>query len=464
MDCLDNIKNVYFVGIGGIGMSALARYFKLKGYEVAGYDRTETPLTKKMAKEEGIAINYVDDAQEIASKYMDIATTLVVYTPAISKDNSQLNFFINNGFVPHKRAEVLGLLSRAGKALCVAGTHGKTTTSTMLAYLLHNSKIKCSAFLGGIATNFGTNLLVDTTSPYIVIEADEFDRSFLTLNPEMAIITSMDPDHMDIYGNRDSVIAAFEDFAEKVSPNGGKLIIREGLEIKRRKVDGYYARGEKTDYYSDNLRLDNGLYVFDYHGKKADIKDLKLGVCGEVNVENATAAITLALEAGVEPSEIKAALPEFKGVFRRFNVLFRDEKKIYIDDYAHHPKEIEATLKSIRAIWPDKKLKVIFQPHLYSRTHDFCDEFAESLSLADEVVLMNIYPAREVPVEGVTSHIVMEKITVPVRLLTADEIVAEIASDEDKGIVITMGAGDIDKLAPRLCEKLIKINAEKLSA
>lgn len=460
MDGLDNIKNVYFIGIGGIGMSALARYFKLKGYDVAGYDRTETPLTQKMAKEEGICINYVDDVNEISEQFCNKENTLIVYTPAIPKDNKQLNFFIDNGFVPHKRSEVLGLLSHAGKALCVAGTHGKTTTSTMLAFLLHHSKIKCSAFLGGISANFETNLLVDTSSPYIVIEADEFDRSFLTLNPEMAVITSMDADHMDIYGSRDSIVAAFEDFAERVSPKDGKLIIKDGLKINRREVDGCYALDKKSDYYADNLRLDKGLYVFDYHGKKADIKDLKLGICGRVNVENAVAAITLALEAGVLPEEIKASLPEFAGVYRRFNIRFHDGKIIYIDDYAHHPKEIEATLKSIREIWPDKRLKVIFQPHLYSRTRDFCDEFAASLNLADEVLLMNIYPARELPLEGITSDIILNKITVPVRLLTSEEIEREV-SEYREGIVVTMGAGDIDKLAPRLCEKL---NVEKLSA
>ena len=254
MTILDNIKNVYFVGIGGIGMSALARYFKLKGYNVAGYDRTQTPLTEKMAREEGIAVNYADDENEIAEIYRNAENTLVVYTPAIPRDNRQLNFFTDRGMKPHKRSEVLGLLSHAGKALCIAGTHGKTTTSTLLAWLLHNSHVKCSAFLGGISENFGSNLLVDTSSDYIVIEADEFDRSFLTLNPEKAVITSMDADHMDIYGNRDSIIAAFEDFACRVVPKGG-LFIKKGLEIRKRRVDGFYSLNDKADFYADNLRL-----------------------------------------------------------------------------------------------------------------------------------------------------------------------------------------------------------------
>ena len=451
MTILDNVKNVYFVGIGGIGMSALARYFKLKGYNVAGYDRTQTPLTEKMAREEGISVNYVDDEREIAEIYRNAEDTLVVYTPAIPRDNRQLNFFIARGMTPHKRSEVLGLLSHAGKALCIAGTHGKTTTSTLLAWLLHNSHVKCSAFLGGISENFGSNLLVDTSSDYIVIEADEFDRSFLTLNPEKAVITSMDADHMDIYGNRDSIIAAFEDFACNVVP-AGKLFVKKGLEIKKRRVDGYYSLNDKADFYADNLRLENGLYSFDYHGRDGDILNLKLGVPGMVNIENATAAITVALDCGVTADEIRAALPAFKGVHRRFNIILASEDLILIDDYAHHPKEIEATLKSVRRIWPDRYLTVVFQPHLYSRTRDFAPEFAQSLSLADEVILMNIYPAREKPIPNVSSDIIMDKITVPVRLMTENEIVE--AASGFKGIAITMGAGDIDKLPIKIYAKL----------
>lgn len=458
MTILDNIKNVYFVGIGGIGMSALARYFKLKGYNVAGYDRTQTPLTEKMAREEEIAVNYADDENEIAEIYRNAENTLVVYTPAIPRDNRQLNFFTDRGMKPHKRSEVLGLLSHAGKALCIAGTHGKTTTSTLLAWLLHNSHVKCSAFLGGISENFGSNLLVDTSSDYIVIEADEFDRSFLTLNPEKAVITSMDADHMDIYGNRDSIIAAFEDFACRVVPEGG-LFIKKGLEIRKRRVDGFYSLNDKADFYADNLRLENGLYSFDYHGRNGDILNLKLGVPGMVNVENATAAITVALDCGVTADEIRAALPGFKGVHRRFNIISASEDLILIDDYAHHPKEIEATLKSVRRIWPDRYLTVVFQPHLYSRTKDFAPEFAQSLSLADEVVLMNIYPAREKPIPNVSSNIIMDKITVPVRLMTESEIVE--AAPGFKGIAITMGAGNIDKLPSKIYAKL---NAVKSAA
>lgn len=458
MITLDNIKNVYFVGIGGIGMSALARYFKQKGFNVAGYDRTMSTLTRKMSDEEGIEINYDDDENEIGEIYRNAENTLIVYTPAIPQDNRQLNFFRDKGMRPHKRSEVLGLLSHAGKALCVAGTHGKTTTSTLLAWLLHNSQVKCSAFLGGISENFGTNLLVDTKSEYIVIEADEFDRSFLTLNPEKAVITSMDADHMDIYGNRESIIAAFEDFADLIV-EGGKLYAKQGLCFGRRKPDGCYNLNTKADFYADNLRLNNGLYQFDYHGKNGDISDLMLGVPGMVNVENAVAAITVALDCGVSAAEIRASLPKFKGVHRRFNIISDTGELIYIDDYAHHPKEIEATLKSVRGIWPDRHLTVVFQPHLYTRTRDFASEFAQSLSLADEVILMNIYPAREKPIPHVTSDIIMNEITVPVRLMTAEEIIE--TTSLCKGIAITMGAGDIDKLSSQIYQKL---NAVKSAA
>ena len=319
--------------------------------------------------------------------------------------------------------------------------------------MLHNSKVKCSAFLGGVSENFGTNLLVDTTSEYIVIEADEFDRSFLTLNPEKAIITSLDADHMDIYGSRESVVQAFEDFAERIV-DGGKLFIKNGLKLKRRQPDGFYALNEKADFYSNNLRLENGLYTFDYHNKDFDILDLKLGIPGMVNIENATAAITIALDCGVTPEEIKKSLPLFKGVHRRFNIISRNDDLIYIDDYAHHPKEIEATLNSVKAIWPDKYLTVVFQPHLYSRTKDFAPEFAKSLSLANEVILMNIYPARENPIPNVTSDIILDKVTVPASLKTKENIIQTI--DTKKGIVITMGAGDISQMSGKIYEKIKK--------
>lgn len=453
MKNLNEIKNVYFVGIGGIGMSALARYFKINGYKVGGYDRAETPLTRKMAQEEGIEVNYVDDVAEIAKEYHDKDKTLVVFTPAIPADNLQLNFFKDQGFDIHKRAEVLGLLSKAGKALCIAGTHGKTTTSTMLAFLLKNSNVGCNAFLGGISENFNSNLLIDTKSPYIVIEADEYDRSFLHLYPEIAVITSMDADHLDIYGSKDKMIEAFDNFADNVRTNGGKLFIKDGLSLPRNKADATYCI-DKGDCYAYNLRKDDGCYIFDYHNPEVEIKDIKIGIAGRLNVENATVAITLALKAGATPEEIRIAFPQFKGVNRRFNIKIRNDKFMYIDDYAHHPQEIEATLKSVKEIWPEKHLKVIFQPHLFSRTKDFYNEFAKSLSIADEVVLLDIYPAREKPMSGVTAKLILDGLTVKGRIVSKEEILHEMETQPQEGIVMTMGAGDVDKIVPLMIERL----------
>lgn len=451
----DSIENVYFLGIGGIGMSALARYFKMSGYSVAGYDRTPSPLTEKMQSEEGIAINYSDDAVEIAPEYRDSATTLVVYTPAVPEDSQQMAFFRQAGFTLHKRAEVLGMISRQGKAICVSGTHGKTTVSTMIAFLLRNSAVGCNAFLGGIAANFGTNLLLDRCSPYIVIEADEFDRSFLHLSPELAVITAMDEDHLDIYQNKANLTEAFEAFARKVVP-GGKLFVKAGLTLEKTQVTGYYGVETKADCYADHLRVIDGHYVFDYYGRGLEIKDLVLGVPGRLNVENATAAITLALEAGVTQQEIRTALPEFRGVARRFNIHVNTERCIYIDDYAHHPREIEATLQSVREMWPDKPLTVVFQPHLYTRTRDFYPDFAKSLSIADRVILLDIYPARELPIPGITSEIICERLTVPGRILKKEALRKFVAEDFREGILITMGAGDIDRMVNEISEKLEK--------
>lgn len=449
MTTLDNVKSVYFIGIGGIGMSALARYFKQQGFPVAGYDKTPSPLTKKMEDEEGFIITYEDDEQKIEDCYKMPDSTLVVYTPAIPKDNHILNFFKDNGFVLHKRAEVLGLVSRHKKALCIAGTHGKTTTTTLLAFLLKNSHVGCSAFLGGISSNFGSNLLIDSHSEFVVIEADEFDRSFLHLTPEMAVITAMDADHLDIYGTKENMLEAFEAFARLTR---GKLFLKKGLVLKTREVDGVYAVEEKADYYTANLRVVDGSFVFDYISKDICIKDLRLRFPGRVNVENATAAITLALYAGVTADEIRRALPEFKGVARRFDIHANSEKIMYIDDYAHHPQEIRAVLSSIREMWPDKKITVSFQPHLYTRTRDFYPEFARSLSLADEVILLDIYPAREQPIPGVTADLIADRLTVPVSRVTKADFPGFVQEHVQEGIFITMGAGDIDRFIPTFTE------------
>lgn len=452
---LANIKNVYFLGIGGIGMSALARYFKLNGYQVAGYDRTPSVLTRKMSDEEGIAITYEDDADTIAEIYRNKKDTLVVYTPAVPADSHQYSYFRNGGFELKKRAEVLGILSRSGKALCIAGTHGKTTTSTLLAFLLKNSSVGCSAFLGGISSNFGTNLLTDPNSEYIVIEADEFDRSFLHLHPEIAVITAMDADHLDIYKNKENVTEAFESFAKNVKP-GGKLFVKQGLVLKQTEVTGEYNVDYPADYNADCLRVVDGRYHFNYHGRDVEIKDLCLGIPGRVNVENAVAAITVALSVGVTPAEIRQALPEFRGVARRFNIHVHTGKMMYIDDYAHHPREIEAVLSSVRAMWPDQKLTVSFQPHLYSRTNDFYPGFAQSLSLADEVILLDIYPARELPIAGVTSQLILERLQVPGRIVSKDEFPKYVDGHVTEGIFMTIGAGDIDRFVPVFTEMLKK--------
>lgn len=447
------IKNIYFLGIGGIGMSALARYFKTGGYDVAGYDRTPSSLTGQMQSEEGISIHYLDDESEIGPEFRNPETTLVVYTPAVPADSVEMTFFRKGGFVLRKRSEVLGMISRQGKAICVAGTHGKTTVSTMTAFLLRQSAVGCNAFLGGISANFGTNLLLDRNSPYIVIEADEFDRSFLQLSPEIAVITSMDEDHLDIYENKANLTEAFEEFAGKVVA-GGRLFLKKGLTLERTPVTGYYGVEVEADCYADHLKIVNGQYVFDYRGRDKEINDLVLGVPGRLNVENAVAAITLALEAGVTPQEIRAALPEFRGVARRFNIHVNSGKRIYIDDYAHHPREIEATLRSVREMWPDKPLTVVFQPHLFTRTRDFYPAFAESLSIADQVILLDIYPARELPIPGISSEMIREGLSVPGQVKTKEALLDYVAHDFREGILITMGAGDIDRMVAKINEEL----------
>ena len=452
---IKNIKTVYFVGIGGIGMSALARYFKVMGYEVAGYDRTSSPLTRKMTDKEGFEITYEDDEKGVREVFRDKEHTLVVYTPAIPGDNRQRAYFVGAGFDLHKRAEVLGMISRKGKAICVAGTHGKTTVSTLTAFLLKNSTVGCNAFLGGIAANFGTNLLLDRNSSYIVIEADEFDRSFLHLSPEIAVITAMDEDHLDIYENKANLLEAFEAFAGQVNPQGGRLFLKKGLQLKQTQVTGYYGVEVKADCYADGLRNEQGRYVFDYHGRGVDIEGLILGIPGRLNVENATAAITLALEAGVQPEEIRRALPDFKGVARRFNIQVYTEKTIYIDDYAHHPREIEASLSSIREMWPDKRLTVAFQPHLYSRTNDFYPEFAKSLNLADQVILLDIYPAREQPIPGVTSQLIYDNLRPGIeKYMCRKEDILNLLSQKKIEVLITLGAGDIDNYVPAIAKQL----------
>ena len=449
---------IYFVGIGGIGMSALARYFQLTGHRVAGYDKTPSPLTRKMSEEEGFPITYTDDVSEIGADFLNEKETLVVYTPAVPKENNILTFFRERGYTLYKRAEVLGLISRDKKAICVAGTHGKTTVSTMTAFLLDHSAVGCNAFLGGISSNYGTNLLVNTHSEYVVVEADEFDRSFLHLHPEMSVITSMDADHLDIYGTHDQLTDAFEQFA--LQTRGG-LFLQKELVLSRREVTGRYAVEAAADYRAERLRVEEGSYWFDYDYPGGKIVDLRLCFPGRINVENAVAAITLAMQAGATPEEIREALPLFKGVVRRFDMHTREGKVIYIDDYAHHPREIEAVLTSVREMWPDRLLTVAFQPHLYSRTRDFYPGFARSLSLADRVILMDIYPAREEPIPGVTADLIGDMLTVPVVRVKREELPEVIQKEVTDGVFMTIGAGDIDRFVPLFAERFARMKMVK---
>jgi UDP-N-acetylmuramate--alanine ligase len=445
---LSEIKYIYFIGIGGIGMSALARYFAHKGCKVAGYDRTSSSLTETLEKE-GIAIHYDDDLKQIPVGFCDdIAKTLVVFTPAIPSDHNELNFFRSNSFKVMKRAEVLGLITRLQRGIGIAGTHGKTTTTTLTSHLLQNSSVKCNAFLGGISKNYGTNLLL-SDSEWVVVEADEYDRSFLQLSPEIAIITSTDADHLDIYGSKAEVLKSFHQYAQRILPSG-YLISKSGIEAKFEDIDGiihyqYSVADTAADFHTLNLHTEDGLYHYDLVTPLGIIDNLILGLPGLMNVENSIAAISAALLAGASANEIRVALKTFSGVQRRFDYHIRRKDLVYIDDYAHHPEELKASITSARKLYPDKKLTGIFQPHLYTRTRDFAAEFAQSLSLLDELILLDIYPARELPIEGVTSKIILDKVTCKKELCRLDQVIDNLRNRE-LDVLLTMGAGNIDRL------------------
>jgi len=443
----NNIKQVFFIGIGGIGMSAIARYFNLKGISVAGYDRTPSNVTKALQKE-GINIVFSEEEILIEDKYRNRETTLVVYTPAVGNSHRQLKYFSGNSFRVLKRSQILGLITESCKAVCIAGTHGKTTISTMAAHLYKNSHLGCTAFLGGISKNYNTNFLWDEKSQFTVVEADEFDRSFLTLNPHTALISAVDADHLDIYENKENMMEAFRSFAEKIVPYGN-FIVKDNLPITwklNENVSKYtYSLHGKSDFYATNIRLDGNCYLFDLMTTKGRIKDLKTGISGLINVENAVAASALALVNGISEDVIRHALPDFKGITRRFDIQIETPDLIYIDDYAHHPEEIRATLESVRKMYPNHSLTVIFQPHLYSRTRDFYIEFADSLSMADELILTDIYPARETPIEGIESKIIGNNVkNIPVFYCSKKEIAEKIVIKSPQ-VVVTMGAGDIDR-------------------
>ena len=453
---INQLKAIYFIGAGGIGMSALVRYFLSKGKMVGGYDRTPSELTEKLI-EEGALIHYEEDTSLIPSDFKDAASTLIVYTPAIPDTHKELTYFRNNGFTIHKRSQVLGMLTRSGKGLCVAGTHGKTTTSTMTAHLLHQSQVGCNAFLGGISKNYGTNLLLSDTSDYIVIEADEFDRSFHWLSPFASVITATDADHLDIYGTEEAYLESFSHYTSLIQP-GGALIVRKGIQLNPKLQEGvtlYSYSQDEGDFHAENIRIGNGEIYFDYISPLGNISDIRLGVPVAINIENGIAAMALAQLSGVSKDEIKDAMASFKGVDRRFDFKIKTDKLVYLSDYAHHPEEIKQSILSMRALYPSKKLTGIFQPHLYTRTRDFYQEFAESLSLLDEVILTDIYPARELPIEGVTSRLIYDHLRSGIeKTLCKKEDILSIIQEKDIEVLITLGAGDIENYVPQICDIL----------
>ena len=451
-------KRFYFLGVGGIGMSALARYFRVKSCDVGGYDKTETNLTKALVAE-GVVVNYIDEAVAIPDKFRNSDDVLVVRTPAVPADNKQLNWFVDNGFDVCKRSELLGVITRSQKGICVAGTHGKTTISTMVSHILRVSRFDCNAFLGGISKNYETNLLTSATSDFAVIEADEFDRSFHTLEPWIASISSIDADHLDIYGSIDAIHESFAHFTGLIR-NDGVLILKKEIDFRpvlQADVDfyTYSLRDSQADFYASNIRCIEDKYHFDLNLPDGEVVvDLILGVPGLVNLENAVVASAIAYKAGVNSAELREALRSFQGVVRRLDIQFRSSDVLYIDDYAHHPKEISAVVKSLRDMMPERKITGVFQPHLFSRTNDFAAEFAESLSLLDELILLDIYPAREEPMEGVTSELIFKDVTISNKVLTIREEVLSELKQRDIDVLITMGAGNIDQLVPQIAEML----------
>ena len=453
---VNTLKSVYFIGAGGIGMSALVRYFLSKGKNVGGYDRTPSELTLKLI-EEGAAIGYDDSPESIPTAFLQPESTLIVYTAAMPEDHILLQYFRHHGFTVYKRAQVLGMLTRSSKGLCAAGTHGKTTTSTMTAQLLHQSQVGCDAFLGGISKNYGTNLLLSDHSDYVVIEADEFDRSFHWLTPYATVITSTDADHLDIYGTEEAYLESFSHYTSLILP-GGALIMREGIRLQPRLQEGvrlYTYSTQSGDFHAENIRIGGGEIIFDYVSPLGDIRDVQLGVPVAINIENGIAAMALAQLSGVSNEEIKSAMATFSGIERRFDFKLKTDRVVYLSDYAHHPEEIRQSILSMRALYADKKLTAVFQPHLYTRTRDFYREFADSLSLLDEVILTDIYPARELPIEGVSSQLIFDYLRPDMqKTLCRKEEVVNILANKQIEVLITLGAGDIENDAPRICEIL----------
>ena len=453
---VNSLKSVYFIGAGGIGMSALVRYFLSKGKKVGGYDRTPSELTAKLI-EEGAQIGYEEAPESIPSDFQNAESTLIVYTAAMPEDHVLLQYFRNNGFTIYKRAQVLGMLTRSSKGLCAAGTHGKTTTSTMTAHLLHQSHVGCDAFLGGISKNYSTNLLLSDNSEYVVIEADEFDRSFHWLTPYATIITATDADHLDIYGTEEAYLESFSHYTSLIQPDGF-LVMRHGINLQPRLQEGvklYTYSTEAGDFHAENIRIGGGEIFFDFVSPLGNILDIQLGVPVAINIENGIAAMALAQLSGVTNDEIKAGMASFQGIERRFDFKIKTDKVVYLSDYAHHPEEIKQSILSVRALYQDKKLTAVFQPHLYTRTRDFYQEFADSLSLLDEVILTDIYPARELPIEGVSSQLIYDHLSPNVeKTLCKKEEVLELLKNKNIEVLITLGAGDIENYASQICEIL----------
>lgn len=437
-------------------MSALVRYFLSKGKQVAGYDRTPSELTETLIAE-GAQIHYEENAGLIPDACKDKETTLVVLTPAIPHDHAELTYFRNNGFEIQKRAQVLGAITHSSKGLCVAGTHGKTTTSTMAAHLLHQSHVGCTAFLGGISKNYGTNLLLSDKSPYTVIEADEFDRSFHWLSPYMSVITSTDPDHLDIYGTEQAYLESFEHYTTLIQP-GGALVIRKGVSLNPQVQEGVkiytYSRDE-GDFHAENIRIGNGEIFIDFVAPDTRINDIRLGVPVSINIENGVAAMALAHLNGATDKEIRQGMASFRGVDRRFDFKIKNDRIVFLSDYAHHPSEIKQSVRSMRELYTDRKITAIFQPHLYTRTRDFYKEFADSLSLLDEVILVDIYPAREQPIAGVSSQLIYDNLRPGIeKSMCHKEDIPDIVRNKEIDVLITLGAGDIDNYVPEICKIL----------
>ena len=451
-----NIKSVYFVGIGGIGMSAIARYFLHCGANVCGYDRTPSDLTRQLEKE-GAQVHYEDNVDLIPDCCRDKESTLVVYTPAIPAEHTELTFFREHGFEVQKRAQVLGTLTRSLKGLCVAGTHGKTTTSSMAAHMLHQSHVDCNAFLGGITKNYGTNYILSRTSPFVVIEADEFDRSFHHLTPFASVITATDADHLDIYGTEEAYLESFRKYSSLILP-GGYLVMHTGLKMQADVQEGvtvYTYSREAGDFHAQNVRIGDGRIIFDLVSPLGDIPDIELGVPVTVNIENGIAAMALAQIAGCTPAEIRAGMLSYAGVERRFDFHIRTPRMAYLSDYAHHPEEIRRSLESLRELYRGRRIKAIFQPHLYTRTRDFYREFADALSLLDDVCIMDIYPAREAPIPGVTSALIYDNLRPGIRRQMCSKAdILDVVRQGGFDVLVTLGAGDIEDFAPQITEIL----------